>query len=203
VVDPSPCGWKKKERFRRGDMETGLPGNDKLKVWIHGTIAVVRVLGRGSFKLGAALREFGESSVSGGARKVVLDMEECVGMDSTFMGVVAGLALRIQALPGGRVIFVHLTDRIRHLLCTLGLNRFVDLHMIGSLPEELREAIIEPHPARVESAADAAASESKSLLDAHEALVRLDPQNLDKFRDVLEFLRRDVEREANRSARKP
>jgi len=184
-------------------METGTTGQDKLRVWIHDHSAVVRVQGRGSFKLGAALREFGGSSIEAGATRVVLDMEDCVGMDSTFMGVVAGLALRIKSVPGGRVIFVNLSERTRHLLCTLGLNRFVDLHMAGSLPEDLQPALHQPHPLQEAMSASVNAPESRTLLEAHEALVKLDPQNLDKFRDVLDFLRRDVEKGKDRSGPNP
>lgn len=110
------------------------------------------------------------------------------------MGVVAGLALRAQAHPGARVVFVNLGDRNRQLLVTLGLARFVDLHGPGETPEDLRPALSAPNPEP--SAAPGAGGLAETMLKAHEDLVRIDPENLNRFRDVLEFLHRDVERGA-------
>ncbi|MDZ4200220.1 MAG: STAS domain-containing protein [Kiritimatiellia bacterium] len=173
-------------------METGAIGQDRLLVWIQDRSAVVRVQGRGSFKLGAALREFATSAMAAGADRLILDLEVCVGMDSTFMGVVAGLALNQNTQGTGRVIFTNLTERTRHLLCTLGLDRFVDLHMAGQTPEDLAAALVPPRAPKEAAVRDSGAPLSKTILDAHEALVSLDAENLGRFRDVLEFLRKDV-----------
>jgi len=166
---------------------------DKLLAWIYGALAVVKVSGRGSFKVGAALREFGAAALGSGARRIVLDLEDCVGMDSTFMGIVAGLALKANLLPKGRVVFVHLNDRTRHLLNTLGLARFVDMHMAGETPASLLPALTAPHPEQSE-AATGSTSLAETMLRAHEDLVRIDPENLSRFRDVLVFLQKDVDR---------
>lgn len=174
-------------------MEARATGDDRLLAWIHGPFAVVRVSGRGSYKVGAALREFGGGAFAAGAERLVLDLDTCVGMDSTFMGVVAGLTLKTRSLPDVRVIFVNLRDRTRQLLITLGLARFVDMYMSGEVPEALLPALNAPRPdpAGLAPGTDSLAA---TMLRAHEDLVRIDPGNLNRFRDVLEFLHRDMER---------
>lgn len=181
-------------------MQKAKSGQDKLLVWTHGRSAVVRVLGRGSFMLGTALREFGTASAEAGARRLILDLERCVGMDSTFMGVVAGLALRMNASASGRVVFANLTERTRHMLCTLGLDRFVDLHMGGETPAEIAGALAGTgrDAPRETVAGEWESGLSRTMIDAHEALVTIEPENFSRFRDVLEFLRRDVERVSGR-----
>lgn len=175
-------------------MEARATGDDRLLAWIHGSCAVVRILGRGSFKVGGALREFGGAAFASGADRLVLDLDACVGMDSTFMGIVAGLSLKARARPGGRVVFVNLGDRNRQLLVTLGLSRFVDLHGSGETPEDLRRALAAPTPEV--SPARGTEALAETMLRAHEDLVRIDPENLNRFRDVLEFLHRDIDRKA-------
>jgi anti-anti-sigma regulatory factor len=173
-------------------MEARATGDDRLLAWIHGPFAVVRVSGRGSYKVGAALREFGGGAFAAGAERLVLDLDACVGMDSTFMGVVAGLALKARNRPGARVVFVNLGERNRQLLVTLGLSRLVDLYDPGKAPEDLRPALAAPGTGVL--AAPGTGTLAETMLRAHEDLVRIDPENLNRFRDVLEFLHRDVGR---------
>ena len=71
---------------------------DVLLVATDGNTALVRVQGRGSFKVSAIMKEFATAMIDRGCNALVLDMANCIGMDSTFMGVLAGLAFRRRVL---------------------------------------------------------------------------------------------------------
>lgn len=172
-----------------------MPGSDGIQVAIRAPLAFIRVVGRGSFKISASFKEFAIHALDSGCRRLVLDMIECVGMDSTFMGVLAGLAFRLRGVPEGRIVMVNLNPRTRGLLSTLGLDEAVEAHMAGATPPDL-----EPFLAGPRALADLPVEErgqaetARTMLEAHENLVRLSPENLPKFKDVLTFLREDLKK---------
>jgi anti-anti-sigma regulatory factor len=177
---------------------------DKLLVAIGGDIAFIRVLGRGSFKISTAMKEFSAAAIDAGCRSLVLDMAECVGMDSTFMGVLAGLAFRLKQKAAGRITMVNLSLRTRGLLATLGLDVAIDPHMAGATPESLQpyfQGAADPLTP-LDTRKNSARATAETMLEAHENLVRLLPENLPKFKDVLTFLREDL-KAARHDGQKP
>lgn len=170
------------------------PAADRLLVSVQGTTAFIRVLGRGSFKISTSLKEFGRGALEQGCRYLALDMAECVGMDSTFMGVLAGLAMELKRRGGGRIVMVNLSIRTRGLLGTLGLDQVIEPHMTGNLPDDLKTAFGGGGPALAPVAGqeESQRTTAETMLEAHENLVNLSPENLPKFKDVLTFLREDL-----------
>ncbi len=168
---------------------------DQLLVGISGEIAFIRVLGRGSFKISTALKEFSAAAIDTGCTSLVLDMAECVGMDSTFMGVLAGLAFRLkQKSAAGRITMVNLSVRTRGLLTTLGLDQVIDPHMAGATPENLQPYFqsTASRMTALDTRENSTRVTAETMLEAHENLVKLSPENLPKFKDVLAFLREDL-----------
>ncbi len=169
---------------------------DQLLVAVCQPAAFIRVQGRGSFKISTAMKEFAGAAIDQGCTRLVLDMAECVGMDSTFMGVLAGLAVRLRQKSGG-IIMVNLSLRTRGLLATLGLDQVIEPHMSGDTPADV-QPFLGAAPGRLESLDTRERSTrvtTETMLEAHQDLVRLSPENLPKFKDVLTFLREDLKRE--------
>ena len=172
---------------------------DRLLVRLEGPVAYVRVEGRGSFRISPALKDFGLAALDQGARRLVLDFSACVGLDSTFMGVMAGLAFRYRKVEGGKICAINLSSKTHHLLSTLGLNRVVETHLAGKSIPEAGES---PAPEALQAADLRARSPEEitcTMIEAHEDLIKTSTANLPKFKDVLVFLREDLQR---RSAEK-
>ncbi|MFH0953413.1 MAG: STAS domain-containing protein [Verrucomicrobiota bacterium] len=168
---------------------------DRLLVTIQGGIAFVRVFGRGSFKISTAVKEFAVAAIDRGCRRLVLDMADCVGMDSTFMGVLAGLANRLKQKSDGTIVLVNLSPRTRGLLSTLGLDLVIEPYMTGAMPEDLRPMLSQGRDlTALDTREMSQRATAETMLEAHENLVRLSPENLPKFKDVLTFLREDLKR---------
>jgi len=126
-----------------------------------------------------------------GFREFVVDLQDCEQMDSTFMGTLAGVALRLRELGHGSLRATNVNERNTDLLSSLGLDQLFTVEPIGSVPE------IEPQPddetLRVaEPKALEAEAQKQAVLEAHEALVEADRANAVKFKDVLEFLRNEL-----------
>jgi anti-anti-sigma factor len=84
-----------------------------------------RVVGDANFLNATQLKEFGREVVDKGAREFVVDLKDCQQLDSTFMGTIAGIALRIRELygPRGGVHVVNCSDGHKRLLAALGLHQ--------------------------------------------------------------------------------
>ena len=166
---------------------------DKLLVAVRGDLALVRVVGRGSFKISPALKDFCHGVMEKGCRRMAVDMADCVGMDSTFMGVLAGLAARLRQKGGGKIVMANLSLRTRGLLATLGLDEVIEPHMAGAIPAWLQPLLAAPADA-LDIRPPTPLETAETMLEAHQDLVKLSPENLPKFKDVLRFLSEDLKK---------
>lgn len=166
-----------------------------IQVGVNGPIVWVRVAGRGSFLNSGSLKEFAREMVNRGHREFVFDLQDCVMMDSTFMGTMAGMALRLKETGHGHLHVVHCNTRSRELLSGLGLDQIFDIEADGAEAPEC-EAISETNGAPAETSADAKREQAGTMLEAHEALCEAAPRNLTRFKDVLEYLKQDLDKES-------
>ncbi len=156
-----------------------LVGTANRTVW-------VRVEGKGSFLNSTGLKEFAKEMVNRGFREFAIDLKNCPVMDSTFMGTLAGIALRLRELGQGSLRVTNLNERNNDLLANLGLDQLFTIEPRGSAPA--------PIPAQVPlvSAAPDKVTQAQTMLEAHEACVEANEANAAKFKDVLEYLKQDL-----------
>ena len=100
-----------------------------LYFWISDGCAWIRVTGRGDVRNATEVKELSKKAISGrGVREFVVDFTECHEIDSTFLGIISGIALRLRELrvPRG-VRLVNCSDRTRMLLGNLGLDELFQI----------------------------------------------------------------------------
>jgi anti-anti-sigma factor len=163
--------------------------NDDLQAAVDGTTVFVRVTGRGSFKISATLKQFITEMISKQTvSTVALDLAECIGMDSTFMGVLAGLSGRLKK-SGQTLELINLSEKNIRLLATLGVDQVI-AHYSHSHGHEMPAQ--EPTQLPTESSTKKELAET--ALQAHETLVELNEENRPRFKRVIEYLKADVDR---------
>jgi anti-anti-sigma regulatory factor len=150
----------------------------------------VKVEGKGSFLNSGNLKEFTGEMINRGYREFVVDLEDCVMMDSTFMGTMAGVALRLKELGHGHLHVVHCGNRSRELLTGLGLDQIFTIHANGAVAPSCEILNGSPAAPSVQKQ-----QQTQQMLDAHEALCEAAPENFSRFKDVLDFLKQDLHRE--------
>jgi anti-sigma B factor antagonist len=123
--------------------------------------------------------------VSRGYREFVVDLQNCAMMDSTFMGTLAGIALRLKELGDGHLHVVHCGTRSRELLSGLGLDQIFSIHNGGLSAPVCMDLDDNTSP-------DQKREQAQTMLEAHEALCRAAPENLTRFKDVLDYLKQDL-----------
>lgn len=150
----------------------------------------IRVEGRGSFQNSPALKEFCCRLIQVGRRKFIVDLKNCPAMDSTFMGTLAGLAIRLRDTGNGELWVVNRNTRNAELLAGLGLD---PLFSDKPLPAEQVQACTQA----IHHAADKTATR-EIMHEAHDVCVAVDPRNADKFKDVLEHLKASAARDGSK-----
>jgi anti-sigma B factor antagonist len=163
-----------------------------IQVGVSGPTVWVKVEGKGSFLNSGNLKEFAREMLDRGYREFVVDLADCAMMDSTFMGTMASVALRLKELGRGHLHVVHCRNRSRELLSGLGLDQIFDIHSNGATTPEC-EAL--ERESRDESRENKKQEQAQTMLEAHEALCEAAPENLLRFKDVLDYLKQDLHHE--------
>ncbi|MDG1357893.1 MAG: STAS domain-containing protein [Akkermansiaceae bacterium] len=150
----------------------------------------IRCDGKGSFINSPLVKDWCEKELGAGATCIVVDLEECKGMDSTFMGTMAGLAMRLMKLPKGRLQIAGPSERSRKSLEDLGLDVLMDID-----PEEAswRQSIEDIRANLVACrGSDEKVGQGVHVLDAHRKLCEADNRNTEKFGTVVDYLEAEV-----------
>jgi anti-sigma B factor antagonist len=163
-----------------------------LSVCVVNHTAFIKIIGRASFAPSVNFKLVINELRASGFERFVLDLTECVTMDSTFLGVLAGMALKLageQATDSAVCLqLLNPNQRISDLLENLGVcHLFKTIH--GSKVEDLDYAssgVDEATPSRQEISA--------TCLEAHETLMAINPDNVGKFKDVAQFLAEDLKK---------
>ena len=149
---------------------------------------VMRINGRASYLNSAPASDFFEHMLGRGKRHFVLDFHDCTGVDSTFLGIIAGVALQLREPESkGSMILCRLSRRNLELVRNLGLHRIitVDSGRFAMEFEEPAEHLDEVDHTEIENA--------RMILSAHENLVEADESNRAKFQDVIAFLKNQAD----------
>jgi anti-sigma B factor antagonist len=155
----------------------------KILVSYAGRIVWVRVEGNGSSANSTALRKFVKEMIHRGAREFVVDLGNCQGMDSTFMGTLAGISFWLGELGEGSLSVVNLNERNAESLSSLGLDHLFNVRVSG-IGKDGQVLPIPPDENRT--------ARAQTILEAHEALVKMAPENISKFKDVIQFLEEEL-----------
>jgi anti-anti-sigma factor len=157
-------------------------------------IVVVRISGRGSFHNSMELRRLADAMFTrpaGEATRFILDLVDCITMDSTFMGVLASIGLKQLRGSGEKLAVLNANEQNMRLLSTLGLSQFIvvreadaggpqvtgeEFHCLMKEEASRRQRIIH-------------------MIEAHQDLCEADPSNNLRFESVLKYLQDSLNEE--------
>jgi len=154
--------------------------------------AIIRVKGRANFSLSPHFKNLVGELRSRGSAKFILDLTECSTMDSTFLGIMAGLAIDLSGgneRPSAPVLeLCGANERVRDLLENLGISHFFCNTEAPLATTETFNPVLPLGPAASKREV------SQTCLAAHETLMAANPDNVPKFKDVTQFLAADLEK---------
>lgn len=152
----------------------------------------IRCEGKGSFVNSTDVKSFGDERIAGGETRLVIDLGSCTGMDSTFMGTMAGLAARISAKSGGVLQVADVSERNRKSLEDLGLDFLMEIDPPAAdwrgRVDEVRCALKPQGKQGLLPSLDRA----RHVLDAHKTLSGVNEANAREFDGVVKTLEEQV-----------
>jgi anti-sigma B factor antagonist len=187
----------------------------KILVARNASLGFVKIEGRGSFQNSGCLKAFYLQLIKDGVTRFVVDLQDCTYLDSTFLGILLGLGLKLKERGDSLLHILNASPRNLELLKNLGLDRLINIQGNGEGPagpagkkrgndnsgggggvsgakaiglNGVTESDLKEMPCPVPTRAEAA----PTILEAHENLMEFDARNVPKFKDVVEFLREDL-----------
>jgi anti-sigma B factor antagonist len=183
----------------------------KILVARSADLGFITVVGRGSFQNSGCLKAFYQQLLKEGVTRFVVDLEACTYLDSTFLGILLGLGLKLKEVGAGLLHILNASPRNLELLRNLGLDRLISIESSsdkangaarggtnGTVSANLngvKEENLKEMPCQIPTRAEA----GPTILEAHVNLMEFDPRNVPKFKDVVEFLREDLGQPATKS----
>jgi anti-anti-sigma factor len=171
-----------------------------LSVWVRDKLVWIKVAGRANFTSSVDFKTLVNKLWEKGHTAFVLDLSDCLLMDSTFLGVLAGLGLKFSHAQNGNhaacIELLNPNPRISDLLENLGVAHLFTVRQgLASAPQPLasmEEVASSPERKDV----------TRTCLEAHQTLMEINPANVPKFKDVAKFLAEDLKKMEEGSADK-
>jgi anti-sigma B factor antagonist len=161
-----------------------------LLVLVGKDFACIKIAGRANFTSSPDFKTLLVELMQKGYAHFIIDLSECVLMDSTFLGILAQFGLKLNpagtaANPG--VELLNPNARVTELLENLGvLYLFKTASGTLDLPADVETCKPEStHPTHEQIA--------RTSLEAHQTLMAMNPENVARFKDVTQFLAEDLE----------
>ena len=182
-------------------METVNKSAGTLMVAIFDQTVWIKISGRANFTSSLDLKKVVTELWERGYRRFILEISDCVLMDSTFLGVMAGIGLKFaEANQRGETCCVEIANpnaRIADILENLGVAHLFKIINVNC--EE--DGKFEPLSRNGESAPRVEVT--RTCLEAHQILMGLNSENVGKFKDVAQFLAEDLKKleQANSEAK--
>jgi anti-sigma B factor antagonist len=164
----------------------------KLMVLMGEKFSCIKIIGRANFTSSIDFKTLVNELLQKGYKYFVLELSECVLMDSTFLGVLAGFGLKMNQAKAeqreGAIELLNPSPRIIELLENLGV-----LHLF-----KLGEGPLNP-PQGVETQTHTCGTPAKeevtrACLEAHRTLMEINPDNVRRFKEVAQFLAQDLKK---------
>src|SRR3954469_7017215 len=164
----------------------------KMLVSIGERSAMVQIAGRANFTSSVDFKSLLDQLLQRGYTCFILDLTECVLMDSTFLGVLAGFGLKLNSPQVDKVArtiqLFNPNGRISELLENLGV-----LHLFKVTEGPVKtpagaatKDVQSQNPSREEV--------TRTCLEAHKTLMDINPDNIARFKDVAAFLADDLKK---------
>jgi anti-anti-sigma factor len=148
----------------------------------------IEAQGRATHQEAHPLQGFAQEMIERGFRQFELDCRRCSAMDSTFLGTLAGIGMRLMNEPGGSLTLFHVSPVNLQTIKTLGIDRFLRIDrtlspFVPRKPPRLRLLPREAFSKEWES----------TVLNAHTLLADIGAQGGAVWDDVVRLMQIEVE----------
>ena len=143
-----------------------------------------RVVGIGNMNNCAPFQAFSLHMQERGYRQFILDFSTCEGLDSTFLGILLGIAVG-RGSGTAEVVVVNASVSVRRILHEVGIDHLVDVCRDDVQLPDVPLTRLDPIEYAPEKKID-------MVLEAHENLCRIDGENSRRFGEFLDLLKGEL-----------
>lgn len=172
-----------------------------LSVAVLDSSAVVKIKGRANFTVSVSFKTLMQELSRRNCKRFVLDLTDCVIMDSTFLGVMARLSMDLEASRSNgnpkAITLLNPNAKVSELLDNLGVLTLFCVECGGAPCRDGQSSEMQ-----VPVSVDATPTKeelSRNCLEAHKTLMAVNPANIPKFKEVTKFLEEDIKRTSKES----
>jgi anti-sigma B factor antagonist len=162
----------------------------RLMVAASDQLVCIKINGRADFTLSKDTEKLIHQLWERGYRRFVVDLRDCVMMDSTYLGMLSGIGVKFSDAnhtPDSPLELLNPSPRIAEVLESLGVAH---LFKITQCPDLLAG----DYKPMEQTAGITKTEVMRTCLEAHKTLMALNPENVKKFKDVAQFLAEDLKR---------
>ena len=160
----------------------------KILVELKKSRCKIKMIGRPTFATTAILRKLSKKlDKDNQISSISIGMKDCDGMDSTIMGMLTTLALKIRTRGGESKVFN--PGKNKQLLNGLGLGK------IFQYVDDPDAENGDWHDLATGKAPPVSPKDNaETILDAHKTLMDADEGNVDKFKNVVKMLEKELDK---------
>lgn len=174
-----------------------VTADNPILVGVFDGFSWIRCEGKGSFLNSPVVKAFGDSRIAAGEGLVVIDLGECTGMDSTFMGTLAGMAARLSAADSGVLQIAEPGERNRRSLEDLGLDFLMEIDPPTALWHDRVAAIRAGLNPPLAPGSLGQLQRARHVLEAHQNLSEMSDKNAREFGTVIGMFENEVSGKEN------
>lgn len=150
--------------------------------------AYFQIRGKGSYKNACLFKDTTQDLLNQGVANFIIDFSQCTGLDSTFLGVLAGLALQSRQL-NRQLALVNLENRNFELIQNMGLDSLIVITSSSS------DSFDFPSPHSLQGQESTKPETTQTMLDAHETLIKIKESNRQQFQEVIDYLNKSAKKQ--------
>ena len=152
-----------------------------IDVALCGRAMYARITGLANMGNCMTFQDFSTVLLDAGYERIIVDLSQCTGMDSTFLGVLAGMATHIEDRKAPLVVIVNASPSNVETLDDVGLTNFVEIH-----PEPVAVPDIETY--RIDDDQIPDMDRVEFIKESHEKLISIDERNRQKFGALIQAM---------------
>ena len=138
------------------------------------------------------MKAFGDERIAAGERCLTVDLGGCTGMDSTFMGTLAGMASRLSSQDGGGLQIADAGSRNKRSLEDLGLDFLMEIDPPEAMWRQDIAQIRAQLAATQSLATPGQIQRAMHVLEAHQVLSDANDKNAKAFSSVVTLLESEL-----------
>lgn len=150
----------------------------------------IKISGRANFTTSVPFKSLFNEWRQRGRSRFVIDLTDCLHMDSTFLGTLAGLGKKLGQgdgqTPPASVQLLNPNAHVFELLDNLGVvhlfNIFNGVHALAEKCQPCSPAGESPTRADL----------TRACFEAHQTLMDVNPDNVPKFSDATQFFKKEI-----------